>query len=319
MESIIEILNKIDDSKIVSAIIASISAIVTTLIIKPFIDRKFHVFKLNQEYKSEQRKQIKNTLAKNKVHLLKCAEELNYRLWNFTINHKEGWLDVKGDYKMLSYYFHSFTYLILNFYYWIKITEKQLIYLDTTVSSKEDLDLIKYFRLFESIFCSIALFDGYEYDKSKTTDHFFKGQLDSLSSVLIRDDKTLSYTEYESKYSDFEKDILQLYLYLDCLTPDEKRLRFFRLVLLHYSLIAFLNSYGYDYQYTSKLKIKGLTTKLRYKDVNIINNYQNTIYGFKLHKSKGMKSILNILGIRKYLISSLFQSKNNISQKTMKR
>ena len=75
------------------AFLTSVCTIVIALFAKSFIERRFHLFKLNAEYAYDQRKQIKNIIAKNKMQLLNACELLDYRLWNFTIHYKDKWHD----------------------------------------------------------------------------------------------------------------------------------------------------------------------------------------------------------------------------------
>ncbi len=149
------------NEKIVLIGIPIIASIITTLIIKPIADKYLYDFKLESDYKAEQRRKIKDVLSKHKVHLLKSCESLNHRLWNFLNNHPKNWHDVNGDFSNVDkYYIQSFVYRILSVIAWVQIIEKDLIFLDTTISKKEDLMLIKYFRLIEQTFCDLKLYEG---------------------------------------------------------------------------------------------------------------------------------------------------------------
>ena len=95
------------DEKILIALISAITSILVVFIFKPIADSGFHLFKLKQDYKSEQRRKVKVALAENKGKLLKSAEELNHRLWNFQKNVSYNWHYVNGNYRIENYYIQS--------------------------------------------------------------------------------------------------------------------------------------------------------------------------------------------------------------------
>ena len=82
-------------------VIAAITSIITlglTLLTKNFIEKSLLIFRLDSEYKFEQRKKIKNVLALNKGHLLTACENLNHRLWNSSKENHLKWMEVNGVY-----------------------------------------------------------------------------------------------------------------------------------------------------------------------------------------------------------------------------
>jgi len=101
------------DAAVVAAIVAALTSIATLLIslgFRTLWEKHFHVFKLREEYKYEQRKKLKEILSRNKIQLLNSSESLNRRLWNFTSNYKERWHNASGNYGDAGYYFRSFVY-----------------------------------------------------------------------------------------------------------------------------------------------------------------------------------------------------------------
>ena len=138
--------------EVIAAIIAAITSVITlglTLLTKNFIEKSLLIFKLDSEYKFEQRKKIKNVLALNKGHLLTACENLNHRLWNSSKENHLKWMEVNGVYNNPNnYYFHSFVYRILNVYAWMSKIESELIHLDTTIATSDDLDfMVGYFLM----------------------------------------------------------------------------------------------------------------------------------------------------------------------------
>lgn len=247
-------------TNIITALIAagtSIITVVITIFTKNIIEKRLLIFKLNSEHSFEQRKKIKNVLASNKGHLLTACENLNHRLWNFSNDKHVVWMKVDGDYKNIeSYYFQSFVYRILAVYAWMRKIESELIHLDTTISTKEDMEFIKYMRFYGRIFSDTAFFKGLEYDSRNQTDHLFKSNLDELYRNITKDGKILTYKEYLSEISTNDLEELDcLFKLLDGVNPKEERLRWQWFQVMKVFNISFLNAYGYDYQQTSKDKI----------------------------------------------------------------
>lgn len=229
--------------------------------LKNYFENKLLQRNLETEHKFDQQKKIKEVLAKNKVHLLTACEELNHRMWNFANNHKEGWLDIKGDYQNEHYYFHSFVYRFLVVYAWIKKIQKEMIFLDTTIASKNDLEFIKFLRVFPEIFCDLTLLEGQNADGNYAVDHYFKNNFDLFPDCLIVETGLKSYSEYITELSQVQEPLHWLYLGFDGISPSENRKRWDRLHLLNLSLIIFLNNYGYDFQQTDESKMKQAITK----------------------------------------------------------
>ena len=82
------------DIKLQVVIISSLTSIAIFLLgwlIKVIYERNSLNYKLKKEYQFEQKKKLKEEIAKNKMHLLNSAEELNHRLWNFSQHVDENW------------------------------------------------------------------------------------------------------------------------------------------------------------------------------------------------------------------------------------
>src|SRR5476649_2754630 len=120
------------DPKIQSALIAAAVAILTLLLralTKPIWERSFHKFKLDSDYKYDQRKKVREAISKYKVPLLNAAESLNHRLWNFSKNASEAW-HIRKDEENISdkYYLLSFCYRFLLFFSLCRKVDLELVY-----------------------------------------------------------------------------------------------------------------------------------------------------------------------------------------------
>lgn len=285
------------DDKILISLISAITSILTVFIFKPIADSVFHIFKLKQDYKSEQRKKVKDTLAKHKGKLLRSAEELNHRLWNFQENISYNWHYVNGNYRIENYYIQSFVYRILSVYANIRILEDKLVFYDGTISSKKDMLMIKFFRLFQECFCDLLLFDNIDYDRNIAKDHLFRGQLSNTINAMIDNNQIISFSKFQNIAT--TKNCFDcIFSFIDSASPNENRLRWGRIAVLHLTTIAFLNSFGYDFQYTNKNRIKQLfifyTQNSNQNTFDtIINNFKEILSRYEILNQAEFKHILN--------------------------
>ena len=270
------------ETNLITAIIAAGTSIITTTIFKPFWDKHLIKFQLKQNYIANQSKKAKEHIALHKSPLLKSAELLNQRLKNFAKNHNKGWLNIAGNYSSNSHYIDTTVYRFLSFFAQIKIIEKDLIYIDTTIAQKNDIRMLKYFRVFNEVMCDVDLFEGLQYDMNYQTDHFFTSPFLNLTNLMIESNRVIELEDFlKLKISSLEK-IEIVYQFFDSLSPTENRLRCERLKALHILLIAFLNEYGYDYQKTPKEKFNSLKSQLG--EYKLLKNLETLISKFKLNR-----------------------------------
>lgn len=278
--------------QIITAIVSIIVTMITTLIIKPIADKHLHRFKLKNDYEDEQRRLIKKALAKYKVHFLKSCESLNYRLWNFLDAYTEEKHIVEGRFdNQNDYYLHSFVYRIASVLAWIQIIEKELIYLDTTTSTKEDLNLIKYFRLLEQVFCDYKLEEENGItEKVNKQDHFLRNSFEEMSQAIITTNEVLSFSEYQNELKKFLPALTPMYKFIDGMNPEENRLRWHKLQIVHLLILSILNSYGYDFQYTEKSKIREISSKV--EKYPLLRSFEKLILRTKLESEEELNTVV---------------------------
>lgn len=283
------------DPKVQSALIAAAVTIATLLlraITKPIWERNFHKFKLESDYKYDQRKKVREAISKYKVPLLNSAESLNHRLWNFSKNAPEAWHTQRdGENISEKYYLLSFCYRFLLFFSLCRKIDLELVYLDSTVSTKKDLDFLKYLKLFPQIFSDTEIFKGTGYNQSVASDHFFGDEFRELVSKMSNDDKLLSYSEFIKKVE--EKEFTNLITYFSGISADHSCLRWRALNSFHFILMAFLNDYGYDFQETSKEKMLGLAKSLPKN--SLVENADAFIKRACLNKNKEVRNAMSAL------------------------
>jgi hypothetical protein len=288
----------IEDPKIIVALISagvSVATVLLSFLLKSWFERNFIIFKLEAEHRYDQKKKIKEVIAKNKTQLLEAAETLNHRLWNFLENYKKDWHRI-SDLKNLpdNYYFASFTYRILAFFAWVRKVETDMVFLDTTIATRKDLDFIKFLRLFTQIMCDVVLFKGLDYDHYYATDHFFQNDFIHMCKCCWKDDGVISYSEFKNNTNECLEECKHMAEFLNGLNPNENRLRWDRLQSLHLVLLMFLSAYGYDFQRTGRRKMKILISKFP-RPIKTIDNLRLMLERIHLKKQKEVKQVLAIL------------------------
>lgn len=298
-----EIITFLTGEKVFPALISAITTVVVfflTLLSKNYIDTRILSSKLETEHKFDQRKKIKEVLAKHKVHLLSACENLNHRMWNFAKNYEKGWIQIGGNYTVENYYLHTFAYRILCLYAWINKIQKEMIFLDTTIATKEDLEFIKFLKVFPQIFCDLTFIEGKNAKGDYAVDHFFRDNFEQLPTCIMSEVELKSYTEFIQNLSFINKDLKSLFEFLDGISPNEKRKRWDRLHFLNLTLIIFLNNYGYDFQQTNEKKIEEILSIP--KTSAHLESYFAVLKEYHLDKNKQVKIIEKIA--KKYYLKN---------------
>ncbi|MGJ0847752.1 hypothetical protein ACR77J_13765 [Tissierella praeacuta] len=283
-------------TQIQSALIAGAVSIIIWLLsflAEPLKLNITHYFRLKLEHKYNERKKIKNILSKNKMFLLWAAEELNYRIWNLYNNYDKKWVDSNTTNKenLKGYYFKSFLYRISIFYTWIHKIESEIEYIDVTLADKEDLYFLKYLKVFTKLICNYQLINDYDktYGSHSQKDHLFANNLTeqcrNLSQLDFMNDSV--FLEWNLSHNNIFAD------YIKGIHPDENRYRWDVLQLLHILIMCFLNSYGYDYHYTTKEKFRNLL-HAPYMHKRLIPNFINLISSFKMESEPELKKFILI-------------------------
>lgn len=279
---------------LISAIVSFITFLLT-IIIKNYFENKLHKRKLETEHKFNQQKMIKEVLAKYKVHLLTSCEDFNYRMWNFSENHSKKWHYISkkdDDYCNPHYYFHSFVYRFLSILAWIKKIQKEIVFIDTTLASKKDLEFVKFLRVISQLFCDLQFVEGKKADGTYAIDHFFRDNLNLFPDVIIEEKGLKSYSEYIGNLEKTKESLNDLYNWFNGISPIENRKRWDRLYFLHLTIMIFLNNYGYDFQKTDKDKLKQILVNPQ-KQVNM-DGFFELLSGYKLDKNKEVEKTIKL-------------------------
>lgn len=275
---------------LVSAIV-SLTTLFITIFFKNPIEKKMIIFKLKKEYEYEQRKKICNTIAKYKIHLLNSSEQLDHRIWDLNINYSTTWnLDL--NFTSENYYSTTIIYRILRLLAWSKIAYDELIYLDTTVANKKDLFFLKFIRVFPKFFNDSQLFITHELrDK---TNQLYTNILEEIYSSLIIENNVKTYSQFSMEFSSNRFFYKEIENYFKGISPNNKNLNWDALQCFHYTIIAFQNSYGYDYQFTSKKKFIELL-KINNQRCRVLNGYKYILKREALFNEKSIRKLIKII------------------------
>ncbi len=283
------------DIKIQVVIISSITSLIVLLLgwLFKFLYERFSLsYKLKKEFQFEQKKRLKEEIAKNKTHLLNSVEALNHRLWNFTQNVNEGWhnvSEIEWFKKKDQYYINSFVYRFLCFIHWTIKTEKDTITVDTTIANKEDIRYLKWIKTFKDIFTDADLLQELGYDKAHDTNHFYKNDLIGYSKWIIENNQVIDFDDFKEKLKNNYKSLKPVIEYFSTIKDDDKDKNLNVLRCFHLLSIKFLNEYGHDYQITPKEKLNRITKMYKSK-IKIKQGFSEFIAKSKLEKE--MKDIL---------------------------
>jgi len=279
-------------------IIITITTTIVTLGLKWFFDNRTVKDKLEIEFKNSQKIKIKKNISTHKAMIIKIAESLNNRIENFSINHNKNWLRADNDFKETAYYLDSFVYRILSFFANIELLDRKLNYLDTTISDKDDLTIIKFIRLFYDIVSDGDLFEGVKYDFTNQVDHIFKDNLKNAINTIIKSGEVMSYDEFKKAKENNIEPFKIVYRFLEGMNLPENRLRVERIKVLQLALIAFLNKFGYDFQATKMSKIKEIENN--FQGFKLIKGFKLLIEKYKLTDTSEIIEILNSIEKKEY-------------------
>jgi len=177
--------------------ITSIFGFITGWIFKLLYERNSLKYKLKKEYEFEQKKKLKDEIAKNKIHLLNAVEELNHRLWNFSqnISTKKYSVSKNNWFTEEQYYLNSFIYRFIKVLYLTIKTENDTVSIDSTIADNNDILFLKYIKTFKDIFTDKDLIKNLP-TQNKTT-HFYKNNLFGFASYISNEGNLLSFEEFE--------------------------------------------------------------------------------------------------------------------------
>lgn len=248
--------------------------------------------KAKVEYEYEQRKKQRELTGAFRGGILSAANSLMQRQWNLYRNRDQNWLNVEGGYDRAGYYFPSTVYRFLCLFGLIRQLEAEAILLDVRIAEKTEFVFLNYVAVLHWVMTDVALFDGIEYDKATSKDHFFSDNFRVYAEMCVNEGKLLNFEEFKSgPYASGE--LLPVLRFFDGLRADELRLRWDRLVALHLILMAFVNTFGYNRQRSSQQQFVDASVQIRNKE--ILRNLVNWLERHDLGRDREAKKIAKAL------------------------
>ncbi len=276
------------DVKLQAAIVSAITSLFIFglgWLFKVFHENYSLNYKLQKEYKFEQKKLLKEEIVKTKVPLLNAAEEFNYRIFNFNKNISKGYHNIseKEWFQTNQYYLNSFIYRFLVLIHFCIKTEEDLLSMDSTVADEEDITFLLYVKTFKNIFCESNLLTELGYKQDDDSNHFYRNELKGFSGWVVSNNKVIEFDEFVPKLKHSYDPLRRVIEYFSKIDNDDKDKTLNILRCTHLLSICFLNEFGHSYQQTDKGKIKKLNQS--YKDkIKIKASFLNFLDDSKLKK-----------------------------------
>jgi hypothetical protein len=271
-----------------SAVIGAVIALITTFGVIPLrtrADTKLLDFRLNREYQQEQRKSLKDVVARHHGRLLETAEGFKTRLWSIYESDQGPLLDpstAEGR-----YYLQSTALRLLHLAGVAQSFERSVLFIDSRVADPDDEYFLRYTQAIRWTLSDPTLFKGLEpkYPYAKATDHIYSDRLRHMSG-LVFDERgtTLGYYEFEQLASSwfvrrarFKRRVRwesggtydPVLKFLDRINPGEGRPRWDRLVSLHLVLLAFANRFGYKPQRAEESDFLAVARRIRQPQIYV--------------------------------------------------
>ncbi len=267
---------------------ALVSAFVSAAVSYYFRKREAR-HKLAVEYEYEQRKKLRDLIGSYHGRLLQACNSLNYRFWNLYANADADWLKSDGDYKRPGYYLLSFVHRFLAVFSFTRQFENEAIYVDRRIAEKKDFVFLNYVEAIRWVMTDVALFDGVPYDSSHQRDHFFADNFRQYCDGCAAQGRFITYEELQDRVERV-RSLDPVLRFFDSLQRAEDRLRWDRLVALHLLLMAFVNSFGYEPQYSSQTHFDSVAGQVR--RLRILENLVGWLPRHGLGKDKESRRIV---------------------------
>lgn len=262
------------DMKVQAALIAGVVGLATGFVgpvLKHVLDRWSLTHRLDTEHRFSQRKKLRELISHSHGRLIEAANNLNYRFWNLQANQAQDWLKMDGSYDRVheNYYFTSTVHRVLAMLVLCREFDKTAVHVDGRIAEKDDLLFVKYVKALQWVFSDGALFKGVDYDAFCSHDHIFSGKLEVITDIFLAEGVTATQWDVEQLLASGKhgKELRPLLAFLDGLNATEPRLRWDRVVCCHLILMAFLNTFGYDFQHTDSDKMGGIAATIQHREI----------------------------------------------------
>lgn len=222
--------------------------------------------KLKTEYGFNQKKSIKESLAKIKTPLIKACEEMNYRLWNLNENFDKQWHNVKEIEwtKDEKHYIRSTVYRLLVFFYWINEADNSIYNFDFAIADKKDKEYLKHIKVLKYHFSTPLEINGVKHNETDSN-HFYKNNIPKyVNFIKNKEGGIIDFDEFEKKLKEDLSPIKKVFFFISKIDNTGDKLNYNMIIGFHFLIIKFLNKYGLNYHHTSYKK-----------RINLMHNYKD--------------------------------------------
>jgi hypothetical protein len=290
---------------VAAAVVAAVVSLLTTALatfVAPYVkygfDKRLEDRKLELIYQSEQRKALRNHIARHKGRFLEAADSLSQRLWNYERNEQEDWLTMRGQYSGdFRYYAKTFAYRFLLCLGTARLLEREAMYIDAKFATPNDFTFLKALKLNISVWTDTDLFKNIGYDSSLATDHFYKDDLISMADSFFEGDRAMSLVEFTAAVREEKHPYVDVFCFFDGLKATEERHRHDRVVTAHLVLISTLNSFGYSFQKTTEENMGAVIDQLI--QPRVLEGFRNMVVRLDLQNDESFAALLGVIE-RKY-------------------
>lgn len=239
------------DPAITAAAVAAAASLATAILTKLLLDRRAHVEDLEADHRLEQRKALLQLVAHYHGGLVEHATSWNFRMRNMFVYVDEGWLNSGGKYPQRDYYLCSTVHRWLALLALAQMFEAEEIFIDARYVEAHELEFVKFAKAFHWVMSDAGLFEGLQYDLLSGDDHFTSDRLRATCEAFLLNGRVPTFRQFERdvlKRPELKEELQPAFRFFDGLTRREDRLRWDRLVCLHLLTLAFVTSFGYEWQ-----------------------------------------------------------------------
>lgn len=233
-----------------------------------FLDKRALRDRIEVEFQDSERRKLRELIGRYHGRVLGATERLNYRLWNLQENESEGWLDMHGEYDRPAenYYFTTSAYRIIELLALVRLFEAEAIYIDARIAKEGELAFAQFGKAFQWTLTDADIFKGLPYNAFWQRDHFFHDKLRLICDACISEGGVIPLETFQErlKTESGRQAVMPLLTFLDGLRASEDRFRWDRLVAFHLLLMAFINTFGYQAQFSSAEQFRQIAASARY-------------------------------------------------------
>jgi hypothetical protein len=238
------------------------------------LDRRAHAAELRADFEADRRRALQELVGRYHGGTLDSAVAWHYRMLTLYQNAQKGWLRSEGPYESAGYYPTSTVYRFLALQAVVQRFEREQVFIDSRYAEPADLEFVKITKSLHWVMSDTSLFAGLPYDESESTDHFMSDELRAVGSEF-GEKETPSFLDFRARLRDLLEErpggppeVLDVFGFFDGLVPDEDRLRWDRLICLHVLTMAFIASFGYEWQKADVRNVAPTFSRIRNAEIS---------------------------------------------------